>query len=232
VSLLRFTISVSMRIKDLVILGAGGTAQDVLSIIEDINRQSERHRCVGLLDDNPALEGQAVCGIPVIGPLERAKRLDEVSFVNCLGSPRNYWKREAILTVLELPKERFATLIHPTAAVSTSSTIGHGVVLYPHVVVMAGVRIGDHVTVLANTVMNHNVVIEDFCIVTSGVNLSGQVRLGRGCYIGAGSSLIQDCTVGEWALVGLGSAVIRDVPPWTVVAGNPARVIRKVRDEA
>jgi len=98
--------------------------------------------------------------------------------------------------------------------------------------VMAGVRIGDHVTVLANTVMNHNVVIEDFCIGTSGVNLSGQVRLGRGCYIGAGSSLIQDCTVGEWALVGLGSAVIRDVPPWTVVAGNPARVIRKVRDES
>jgi len=37
--------------------------------------------------------------------------------------------------------------------------------------------------------------------------------------------------VGEWALVGLGSAVRRDVPPWTVVAGNPARFVRKVRDE-
>jgi len=218
--------------RKLVILGGGGTAKDVLSIIGDIGRSGPLHEVVGILDDNPALEGQAVCGIPVLGPLEHAKSLDDVLFVNCLGSPRNYWKREAILTRLGLPRERFATLVHPTAAVSASSTVGHGVVLYPNVVVMAGVRIGDHVTVLANTVMNHEVVVEDFCIITSGVNLSGQVRLGRGCYIGAGSSLIQDCTVGEWALVGLGSAVIRDVPPWTVVAGNPARVIRKVRDEA
>ncbi len=216
----------------LVILGGGGTAKDVLSIVTDIRRSDSRYDVVGILDDNPALQGQMVCGIPVLGPLERAKTLDDVLFVNCLGSPRNYWKREAVLAALELPRERFATVVHPTATVSASSTVGHGVVLYPHVVVMADVCIGDHVTVLANTVMNHDVVIEDFCIITSGVNLSGRVRLGRGCYIGVGSSFIQDCTVGEWALVGLGSAVVRDVPPWTVVAGRPARVIRKVRDEA
>jgi sugar O-acyltransferase (sialic acid O-acetyltransferase NeuD family) len=215
----------------LVILGGGGTAKDVLSIIGDMGRSGSPYEVVGILDDNPALDGQEVCGIPVLGPLERAKSLDEVLFVNCLGSPRNYWKREAILTALELPREKFATLIHPSAAVSVSSSIGQGVVLYPHVVVMAGVRIGDHVTVLANTVMNHDVVVEDFCIITSGVNLSGGVCLRRGSYIGAGASLIQYCTVGEWALVGLGSAVVRDVPPWTVVAGRPARVIRKVTDE-
>lgn len=218
--------------RDLVILGGGGTAKDVLSIVNDIRSNGPRHEVVGILDDNPALEGQAVCDVPVLGPLDRAKSLDDVFFVNCLGSPRNYWKREAILSTLGLPTERFATLVHPTAAVSTSSIVGHGVVLYPHVVVMAGVRIGDHVTVLANTVMNHDVVVEDFCIITSGVNLSGGVRLQRGSYIGAGASLIQYCTVGEWALVGLGSAVVRDVPPWTVVAGRPARFVRKVRDEA
>lgn len=226
------SIDVSKGIKELIILGAGGTAKDVLSIIHDINAQSERYRCVGLLDDNPALEGQAVCGVPVLGPLARAKSLDDVLFVNCLGSPRNYWKRETIVAPLQLAPQRFATLVHPTAALSTFSTVGHGVVLYPNVVVMAGVRIGDHVTVLANTVMNHDVVVEDFCIITSGVNLSGGVRLGRGSYIGAGASLIQYCTVGEWALVGLGSAVVRDVAPWTVVAGRPARFVRKVRDES
>lgn len=217
--------------RKLVILGGGGTAKDVLSIIGDIRRSGPPHEAVGILDDNPALEGQTVCGIAVLGPLERAMTMDDVFFVNCLGSPRNYWKRERIVTALGLPPERFATLVHPTAVVSNSSTIGHGALLYPHVVVMAGVRIGAHVTVLANTVMNHDVVVEDFCIITSGVNLSGRVRLGRGCYIGSGSSIIQDCTVGECALVGLGSAVMRDVPPWTVVAGRPARFVRKVRDE-
>jgi sugar O-acyltransferase (sialic acid O-acetyltransferase NeuD family) len=217
--------------RKIVMLGGGGTAKDVLGIIEDINRIDLRYDVTGILDDNLALKDQSLYGTRVVGPLEQAKTLNDVLFVNCLGSPRNYWKRENIITGLGLSPDRFATLIHPSAVMSPSSTIGHGVVIYPHVVVMAGVRIGDHVVVLANTVMNHDVIVEDYCIITSGVNVSGRVRLQRGCYIGVGSSLIQDCTVGEWALVGLGSAVIRDVPPWTVVAGSPARAIRKVRNE-
>ena len=49
----------------------------------------------------------------------------------------------------------------------------------------------------------------------------------RGASIGSGTTLLCGITVGEGALVGAGSVVTRDVPPGAVVAGNPARVIRK-----
>lgn len=52
----------------------------------------------------------------------------------------------------------------------------------------------------------------------------------RGAKIGANTTLLPGVEIGEDALVGAGSVVVRDVPPASVVAGNPARVIKAVRD--
>ncbi len=212
----------------LVLMGAGGTTADVLSIIADLNRHEPRYACVGLLDDDRALWGKQRFGVKVLGGLDQAAAVKGVFFVNCLGSPNNFWKRGAALSRLGLPLTRFETLVHPSVAVSQDSRIGKGTVLYPNVVVMANVRIGNHVTVLANTVMNHDVIVGDLCIIASGVNISGRVRIGRSSYIGSGATLIQGLTVGECALVGMGSVVTREVAPRTVVAGNPARLLRAI----
>ena len=50
----------------------------------------------------------------------------------------------------------------------------------------------------------------------------------RGASIGSGSVILCNVTIGENALVGAGSVVTKDVPPNTIVAGNPARIMRKV----
>lgn len=52
----------------------------------------------------------------------------------------------------------------------------------------------------------------------------------RGASIGSGATLLCGITIGERALVGAGSLVTRDVPPDTIVAGNPARIVRKRGD--
>lgn len=52
------------------------------------------------------------------------------------------------------------------------------------------------------------------------------VIIGNKAWIGFGSSLLKGVTIGEGAVVGANSVVTRDVPAWTVVAGNPAKVIR------
>lgn len=56
------------------------------------------------------------------------------------------------------------------------------------------------------------------------------VHIGNKAWIGFGSILLPGVTVGEGAVVGAGSVVTRDVPPWTVAAGNPARVIRELQE--
>ncbi len=48
----------------------------------------------------------------------------------------------------------------------------------------------------------------------------------KGASVGSSATILAGVTVGEGALVGAGAVVTKDVPPWTVVAGNPARVLR------
>jgi acetyltransferase-like isoleucine patch superfamily enzyme len=53
------------------------------------------------------------------------------------------------------------------------------------------------------------------------------VHLGRDVWVGGGSIILSGITIGEGALIGAGSVVTKDVPPYTVVAGSPAREVRR-----
>jgi acetyltransferase-like isoleucine patch superfamily enzyme len=50
----------------------------------------------------------------------------------------------------------------------------------------------------------------------------------KGASIGSGSTILANITVGENAIVGAGSVVTKDVPPNTIVAGNPAKILRYI----
>ena len=89
---------------------------------------------------------------------------------------------------------------------------------------------GRQVVLLANTVLNHDVRIGDYTLVASGVCAAGRASIGRSCYLGAGSQLIQDVAIADNCLVGMGSVVLQDVPAGTVVAGVPARHLRRTVD--
>lgn len=56
------------------------------------------------------------------------------------------------------------------------------------------------------------------------------VRIGDKTWIGFGASILKGVSVGEGAVVGANAVVTRDVPPYTVVAGNPARVVRQLKE--
>lgn len=58
--------------------------------------------------------------------------------------------------------------------------------------------------------------------------LKSPVVVKKGACVSMGAIILPGITIGEGAIVGAGSLVIRDVPPWTVVSGNPAKVLRKI----
>lgn len=57
-----------------------------------------------------------------------------------------------------------------------------------------------------------------------------RTHVGRKASIGSGVSVLAGTTIGEGALVGAGAVVTKDVAPWTVVAGNPANVVRSLAE--
>lgn len=63
-------------------------------------------------------------------------------------------------------------------------------------------------------------------------NIDGEpVIISDHCWIGYGCAILKGVTIGEGAIIGAGSVVTSDVPPWTTVAGNPARVLREIPED-
>ena len=60
---------------------------------------------------------------------------------------------------------------------------------------------------------------------------SADIVIGDDCFIGANVTIVCGVTIGEHAMVGAGSVVTKDVPPYSLVYGNPARVHGKVDKE-
>lgn len=106
------------------------------------------------------------------------------------------------------------------------------------------VKIGSNVVVMYNCLMMAagGITIEDGARVAANVQLISNnhdphdldvltckpVVLKRKCWIGAGASILPGVTVGEGAIVGAGSVVTKDVEPGTIVAGNPAKLIKRI----
>jgi sugar O-acyltransferase (sialic acid O-acetyltransferase NeuD family) len=209
-------------VRDLIIAGAGGFARETAAAV----RAGSGWRLLGFLDDDPALHGQVRSGLPVLDELSAARGMD-ASVVVCVGNPRDYAARARVVRRLDLPPDRYATVVHPSAEVGAGCVVGPGSVLLAGAVLTADVTVGAHVAVMPQAVLTHDDVVADFVTLASGVRLGGGVLLAAGSYIGAGALIRESVTIGAGALVGLGSVVLRDVPPGQVWAGNPARYLRE-----
>ena len=218
--------------KNIIILGTGGSSIDILDILNDINSlpPGPKYRCIGFLDDDQAHWGKEICGIKVLGPLHAARDFPEANFINGIGTPANFWKKEVIISKTWLPLERYETLVHPSASVSRMATLGFGTAVLQNVTINSYAHIGDHVVILPNTVISHNSVIGDYTCMASGACLSGKVKIGKSCYVGNNSAIIGDVSIGNYCLIGMGSVVLHDIGDNSVVVGNPAKFLRHTRE--
>lgn len=207
-------------------MGAGGFGRETTEAVRALIVVGADWRLLGYLDDDPALAGTLVDGVPVLGGLSELKALPDASVVVCTGRPDNYASRRRIVSALAIPPERYATIIHPAASVSSSCTVGPGSVLLAHTVLTAAVSVGSHVAVMPQVTLTHDDVIGDYATVASGVCLGGGVRVGDGAYIGAGAVIREGRAVGPGALVAMGAVVTTDIPAHEVWAGVPARYLR------
>jgi len=124
------------------------------------------------------------------------------------------------------------TKIGAFVEVQKNATIGRRCKISSHTFVCEGVTIEDHVFVGHGvTFINDSyprATTETGDLQTERDWKVEPTRVQTGASIGSGATILSNVVIGEHAIVGAGSVVTHDVPPRTIVAGNPARVLRAV----
>jgi sugar O-acyltransferase (sialic acid O-acetyltransferase NeuD family) len=117
-------------------------------------------------------------------------------------------------------------LVHPSAVVSASATLGRGTVVFAMAVVNADATVGDACIVNTAAVVEHDCVLGDGVHLSPSATLAGNVRVASCGWIGAGATVLPGVRVDADAVVGGGALVRAEVAAGQVVAGVPARPLR------
>jgi len=217
-------------LKRVIILGGHGDGVVIASSLDDLRALGEAVMPYGFLNDHEP-QGTLIGGLPVLGQIDEAdKFLDQkdVLFISAILKAKESYDRAKKVEGLIIPLERFLTLIHPQATVSTRAKIGAGTFVGPHVNIMPNVVIGNHCSFRASANVGHDCVVGDFCYMGPNSTLSGRVRLGNGVHIGPNASVLERVELGNYCLIGMGSVVLKSVPGFSIAFGNPAKVQKRL----
>lgn len=206
---------------ELILIAASGLAREVAQTVEE----ARTHRIIGIIDDDPDLEGSEISGIPVLGTGDELDRHRDAEIVICAGRGASRRRIADRLVAQRVDPRRFTTIIHPSAQIPRSCSIGRGTVVLANAVMTADVRIGRHVVVMPNVTLTHDDAIGDFATLCAGVSLAGLVTIGDGAYIGANASVREYVQVGIDAVLGMGAVLLCDLPDGETWAGTPASAL-------
>jgi sugar O-acyltransferase (sialic acid O-acetyltransferase NeuD family) len=119
------------------------------------------------------------------------------------------------------------TLVHDKGFVEPTSSVGDGCQIMPGAVVHKFSKIGKHTFINTNATVDHECVIGDGVHIMGNAAVTGMIEIGDYATIGTNATILPFVKIGPGAYVGAGAVVTKDVEPYSVVAGVPAKPLRK-----
>lgn len=193
--------------KKIVIIGAGGHGK----VVADIARLNGYLDISFLDDDDSKTE---CCGFPVVGNTSEFVNFDCDMFV-ALGDAE---KRREFIGRLS----KTVTLIHPSAVVAESVTIGRGCVIMAGAVINPDTHMGDGCIINTCSSVDHDSRIDDYVHIAVGSHLGGTVHIGDNTWIGAGATVINNIDICSDCIIGAGAVVVKDISEPGTYIGVPA----------
>jgi acetyltransferase EpsM len=214
--------------KKLIILGGRGIGMIAASVTNDIGSIN----VLGFLNDVVPIGDNIgkYHSYKVIGKSHDAKNYlddeDVMFFIGYVGMKNEKEVFEKVIS-LGIPRNRYATLIHPTAIIPKGfCSIGNGVLISPLAQLSPDTTVEDNCILLPNSFLGHDSTMKRFSHITANSVIGGNVTIGKGAHIGTNATIREDVNIGDYALIGSGSVVLKDVPDNTIMVGNPAKVLR------
>ena len=208
--------------KSFVIWGCAGHAKVLASVI-----QSQGNQILAFFDNREV--PSILTHVPVyFGELgfntwvKEAKSLLDITGLVAIGGHLGA-DRLNIQHIFRSAGLKLDPLIHPTAFVCNSATLGDGTQVLAQAVVAADSRLGDV------CIVNHKASVDHECILGNGVHLApgatvcGCVIIADNVMIGAGSVVLPGLKIGTDSIIGAGAVVTKDVPARSIIIGNPGR---------
>jgi sugar O-acyltransferase (sialic acid O-acetyltransferase NeuD family) len=209
------------------ILLIGANNPETLRMINACRKADPGIEFAGFLDNDPAKAGKEFLGLPVLGDFSwlKDKDISAYRFINLIT-------RDCITrytTSLSIAKlgGRFVNFIHPFVNLEMVK-LGLGNYIQEGVILQAEVEIGNNSSIHMGTLVGHETKIGNSVFIAHGCNLSGCLQIEDGVFMGTGTSIVPRTKIGKWSVIGAGSVIIKDVPPYSVVVGNPGKPIKTI----
>ncbi|MEM7550854.1 MAG: acetyltransferase [Bacteroidota bacterium] len=197
------------------LLGASGHAKVVIDILELSNQHID---C--LFDKD-----ESITHIQDYNVLPEQKIKQHYDLIISIGdnlTRKKVWEK--------FPYNKYGIGIHPRSIISKRVLVLPGSVVVGGAIINSDTVIGNHAIINTASSVDHDCKIGDFVHIAPNSTLCGGVTIGEGTLIGANAVVIPGIKVGKWCVVGAGSVVVNDIPDYSLVVGNPARVIRYLND--
>ena len=211
--------------KDIAIFGVGGFGREVLTLIQDINKNKTTWNIVGFFDDGHT-KGEIHNGLKVLGGISDLNAWSsDLAVVIAIGTPSI---KKSIISKINNCHITYPTLIHPSVLIGDTDyvKIGDGCIICAANIITTNIIIRDFVILNLACTVGHDTVINSFAAFMPSCNISGEVEIGEGVYCGTGVKIINQLKIGENTIVGAGAVVAKALPENCTAVGVPAKVIK------
>ncbi|NDA64217.1 MAG: acetyltransferase [Chitinophagia bacterium] len=196
----------------MLLYGASGHGKVICSVLEQIAEP-----IMGFFDDNLSIVD--LNGYKTLGSYD-ANLFSEEAVIITIGD------NKVRKLIVQKVRHTFGKCISPSCYCDNLVSVGDGSVILQGSVIQRDTIIGKHVIVNTASSIDHDCTIGDYVHISPGATICGSVQIEEGTHIGAGASVIQNIKIGKWCVVGAGAVIINDIPDYSVVVGNPGRIIK------